>query len=599
MNTPRASLIAVLILFTAIAFLPSLKGGFTNYDDDVLVTENRLVREFGLGTVGEMFLSPYNGLYHPLVLLSYGLEHRFFGPDPFVFHVTNLLLHLLNTALVFLLLFKLSGDETAAAVAALLFAVHPLHVESVAWISERKDVLCGSFFLSSLIAYLSFKEHGRRSRYAASLLFFLASLLSKAMAITLPAVLLLIDYYRGDKPEEKLKEKLPFFGLSVLFGAIALLSHYRSGTVTAGPSIDIVKGMATAVNSLVFYLAKLAAPVNLSCLYPYSGDGWSGFYPFPFIAPAVLAVIAVLALRAGKYGRAVPFGSLFFAATIFPVLQLVPVGQELPADRYAYLPSIGLFFIAGAFLSLALRHRRKLQVPAVAAVIIVAAVLSGLTRQRCRVWNNSVALWNDAAARFPFEARIYKNRADAYKSRRDHERAMEDYRRALSLKSDYAEALNNRGNLYAGLKDHDAALRDLTAALDINPSYANALYNRALVRADRGDHAGALADYSRLIGLRPGYAEAYNNRGTVHARLGRLEPAIEDFSAALRLRPSLSEARMNRARSYCLAKDYLQARQDALYLKRQGYSLDPEFEKTLNACLAGLPAAPIDNTAEK
>ena len=320
----RIALILIAVV-TAVSFLSSLDNGFVNWDDNEYVTENYAIRSFSWNTLKTIFTSFYLGTYCPLVILSYTLEYALFGLAPFGYHLTNLLLHIGNTLLVFALVLRLSTHPPSALVAALLFGVHPLHVESVAWVTERKDVLSTLFFLGALLCYLRYQEDKQAHLYALSIVAFVLSLFSKPMGVTLPLILLLCDYLcaRG-WTYRTLVEKVPFVMVSALFSVIMVLAQHSSGGINAARFSALVDNVLVACWGLVFYLSKTLAPVGLSAYYPYPPE--ISFHLLAFFLPPIL----LLALTAGvwisrRYTRTVVFGSLFFFVTLLPVLKIIPI----------------------------------------------------------------------------------------------------------------------------------------------------------------------------------------------------------------------------------------------------------------------------------
>ncbi|MCX5902467.1 MAG: tetratricopeptide repeat protein [Proteobacteria bacterium] len=617
--TLAASLSAV-VLITVIAFYPSLNNGFPNWDDGAYLTENAAVKELSWHSIKTMFTSFYVACYLPLTILSYALEYRFFGLDPFAYHATSLILHLGNCLLVFWFIFMLRANITAAFITALLFGIHPLHVESVAWVSERKDVLCTLFFLAALISYLYYHRKAKSpALYSLALALFMCALLSKAMAITLPCVLLLCDYFNQRAWNRKLLwEKVPFFLLAAIFAAVALYAQHSLGGVRNQPSVSLLDTVAIAGYGLVFYLAKILVPLNLSCLYPYPNMAQG--LPVSFYAGAMLAFILLAAAAASvRYAKDLSFGALFFFITIAPVLQLVPIGQAMAADRYTYIPSIGLLYLAAeGFARLcgsggeAARKRNRLLLP---AAIFICAMLCVLTWQRCLVWKDGVTLWNDVIRNYPLDPVAYHNRALAFKDAGDYERAIADFTTALTMSPQFIDAYNNRGLAYKNKKEFKKALADFDTALSLSPRYAKAWCNRGLTFTLTGEYRRAvddltravaldpqfaiafynrgnafaalaederaIADYTRALDIDACYAEAYNNRANLLLKKNAYDQAIADYSQALKFKPEFTTARYNRAVAWYEKGDYKQAWAEVRVLQASGFRVSGEFLQRL------------------
>jgi protein O-mannosyl-transferase len=569
--------LSAVILITALAYCPSLNNGFPNWDDGAYLTENAAVRELSWSSIKTMFSSFYVACYVPLTILSYAVEYHVAGLDPFVYHATSLILHLGNCLLVFWFIYLLSAHLPAAFVTALLFGLHPLHVESVAWVSERKDVLCTFFYLTALVSYLYYCRAQRLTRYLLSLFLFICALLSKAMAITLPCVLLLCDYFKHRPWNSRvLWEKVPFFLLTAIFAGVALYAQQTLGGVRNQPSVSLLETAVIAGYGLVFYLGKMIAPFSLSCLYPYPAA--AAGLPVSFYAGAMLALMLLSATAyAARYSRTVSFGVLFFLFTIAPVLQLVPIGQAMAADRYTYIPSIGLLYLAAeGFARLrgsygkSAQKRNRLLIP---AAVGICAMLCVLTWQRCRVWKDGVTLWNDVIQKYPGDPISYHNRGLAYKDAGDYERAVADFTTALSINPQFIDAYNNRGLAYKNNREYKKALSDFDIAISLRPRYVKAWCNRGLTHTITGQYQKAIEDLTRAVAIDPQFALAYYNRGNAYAALDDDEHAIADYTQSLSLDPSSAEAYNNRAN--LLLKEKLYDRAIADYTQALKYK--PEF----------------------
>ncbi|HEY5997995.1 MAG TPA: tetratricopeptide repeat protein [bacterium] len=594
---------AVLALAaTLLVYLPGLGNGFTNWDDDHYVTANRFVQRLSGANLLHHATSFTAGNYHPLTLAVLSLIHRAFGPDPRAFHAASLLLHCANVALVLRLALRLGAGASAAGIAALLFGVHPLHVESVAWVAEFKDVLSAAFFFAAILAYLQYRDGTRRRLwYGLALASFLLSLLAKPMAVTLPVVLLLCDRLQGRRRDRAaLIEKAPFFLLALLFGGVALVSQQsalRSGIFALGENLRI------AAHGLLFYLAKAIVPTGLSALYqiPRTADG--GLPPAFTWAPLVILPLVALAAWWGRRSRTAAFSALFFLVTLLPVLQIVPVGPAAAADRYFYIPSFGLFFAAGqAYAWLGERAARGSRwagvlLPAGAAAVVL--LFGGLARERVGVWKDSLTLWTDAIAKDPasdmaygyrgmaraaagddtaamadfdralelgarrrFSAEVYYNRGALHQARGRMAQALADYDRALEIDPRAVRALVNRGNVLDTLGRTAEAVQDYERAMSLAPDDPLPRYNRGLVRQMAGAEEQAVRDYDDALRLDPGFTLALVNRGIAQGRLGRLSAAIDDFTRAAAIEPRSATVFENRAMAYAAAGDQQRAAAD-------------------------------------
>lgn len=447
---------------------------------------------------------------------------------------------------MFWLVLLLTARAPAALFAALLFAVHPLHVESVAWISERKDVLYAFFYLAAMIAYVFYAGPRRERRgYAFALGFFALSLLSKPMAVTLPLVLLLLDYLL-ERPTSRalLYEKLPFILAAGACSAAAMLIHRHSGVILQGVAFGPAHNAARAVNNIAFYLQKLVWPARLSCVYPYRPELGEPFSAHTLVSLAALAVLGALVAR--KPSRSTVFGTGFFLVTLLPVLQFVPIGHAVTADRYTYVPYLGLFFIAARALDAWAERAKAFRLPLYASAACLVLVFAGLSRSRAAVWQDSLTLWNDVLAQHQDVELAYNGRAYYYNSIGDCARAILDYDQTLRLNPGFAIGYNDRGTCRQKLGDLAGAIRDFDRAVELDPRYSAAYYNRGNCRLRGGDLDGAAGDYTKAIEADPKNADAYNNRGVVRRTRGRYDDAMADFDAALRVDPVHGGAASNR-----------------------------------------------------
>jgi hypothetical protein len=337
--------LGLILIITLVAYLPVFKAGFV-WDDTNYVQNNQQIRSIDLESIFSKYVM---GNYHPLTMLAFAVEYKFFGLNETGYHIINLLLHLANVLLVYYAAFLLSKKTNVALITALLFGIHPLHTESVAWISGLKDLLYTSFFLGAYIFYLKYLGEKQNRFYLLALLLFLFSLFSKAMAVSLPVLLLLTDYFKDRKIGIKiLIEKIPFFLLAIIFGVVAIFAQRSSEAIQDLSNYSFLQRIVFAGYGFITYLWKFFLPVYQSAFYPYpvkNGESISlQFYIYPLLALGILA-FAIYSLR---FTKRIFFGLIFFVITIGLVLQLLPVGEAIMADRYSYIPSIGIFYLAGA-----------------------------------------------------------------------------------------------------------------------------------------------------------------------------------------------------------------------------------------------------------
>ena len=576
MSKHKTKLIAlgVLMLATFITFLPALDNEFTNWDDPKYIIDNHIIKDLSWERTKAIFMDEErkSGLYAPLTYLSWAVEFSYVNLEPYVYHRDNIILHMLNTALVFLLIMMLVGRVEAAFITAALFGLHPMHVESVAWITERKDVLFTFFFLLSLISYVAyaFQEKNRKRNYLLALFMMLLSLLSKPAAVVLPIMLLLIDYLKfrllATNIEEKentgivsrlmkdksiLMEKLPFFGLSMIWGYITINT---TRSIAGGETFSLIERTLFAFYGLTNYLYKLIVPIDLSCFYPYPRL-IDGHLPIIYyIAPVIIIAISYLIYRSVKFTRDVVFGSLFFFFSIALVLQFFPVGPNIVTDRYTYVPYIGLFFIIGQVymyvIDSANQKIAKFKNLLMIAMIGVLGTLGYLSHERCKVWKNSETLWTDVIAKFPNTSEGYLNRGQYYTDTDQFDKALLDYAVTLQLNPRSTLAYINRGNVFGRRGIFDKALFNYSKALEISPNASKIYLNRGNVYGMKGLIDSSIVDYTKAIALERNYLDAYINRAISYSKLRDFDNAFADFNYALKINPRSFKTYTMRAYAY-------------------------------------------------
>ena len=529
-NIPQPALACLIVL--AVLF-PVLHNGFISYDDVQYVVSNPALRGSWLDALA---FSP--GYYHPVVTLLYKAEFSLFGLDPGPYHIISLALHLANCASVYYLFSLFGCRREAAFLGTLLFGVHPLQVESVAWISGRKELLWGFFSFWTLICYLKYTDTGKNRFFILSLFCFLLAGFSKPFALMLVFALPLADYSRKRGFSAMLLlEKVPFF-LSAI--SLFLLSWVPSGfLLAAGPGgADPLRTGAIALINLFFYLGKLMLPVDLSPVYPppslpAAPAGW--FFLFIASATAFYAARRVL-FRPEKPGPAKTafFCLVFFLITIFPALWIFP-----SADRYAYVPAAGIFFLYSSLVCRLyealsrgrdaacgkdVNHNRLIKFFSsgrMLAVLVAAhcAVLGGVSFARAAVWKDTFSWCKDVMEKYPREPVAYYARAGAYKAAGRYQEAIKDFDRCLELRPDDWKTLNNRAQVFMDMNKFDMAIKDYNAAILNNPGSAQLFLHRGNAYFIKGAYAAALKDYDRSLAIAPAYLAASENKRIVLGKL--------------------------------------------------------------------------------
>lgn len=596
----------IIALLSVAVFIPALQNGFVNWDDPRYVYENQHIRTIDFTFFKWMFTGFHFANWHPLTWLSHAIDYAVWGLDPMGHHLTSILLHGLNTFLVVILITRLiqiahpGKDEhgfnvplTAGVVTGLLFALHPIHVESVAWVSERKDLLCAFFFLLSMLSYLKYSSSGQQKKhYILCLLFFILALMSKPMAVTLPVVFIILDLYPLERLSLKtyrrvLIEKLPFFVLSLASSVITVMAQQTEGAISTSETLPLADRVLTAFHALMFYLNKMVWPTGLAPIYPYPSEIllFSPKYMGAFISTVIITIISILLWRRQK---------VFFAAwayyiiTLLPVLGIIQVGSQAAADRYTYLPSLGPFLLAG--LGTAFIYRKfivnRFRVLFFVPLIILFCVLSLFSVRQTKIWENSVTLWKHDLSLYPdtsFKAYVnlgkayfdlndypnalenlnkaidinpgndtaYYNRGAVYLSQDRNNEAIEDFNKAIEVNPRHWEAYFNRGRTYYASGGYEKAIDDFSKVIEINPEFEEVYYNMGTIYASVfNDHIKALKYYSRAIEIKPDYASAYHNRGTVYVSMGDDNNAIDDFSAAIFFNRTDAMAYFNRGHAF-------------------------------------------------
>jgi protein O-mannosyl-transferase len=521
-----------LAAFTFLLFSPSLKYDFVNWDDDVNIYDNENVVRFD---VNGIFTDHVIGNYNPLTTLTFALEYKSVGEKPFLYHLNNLLLQVLCTLLVFMLMRKMKLSFLGSFLVALLFGIHPMHVESVVWVTERKDVLFGAFFLLSLIFYTDYLEKKKNLFFILSLGVFVFALLSKIQAVALAPTLLLIDYWYNRKIDRKLiLEKIPFFLLALVTGLAGIWFLRQQGSLDTGTSFPLVQRLFIGSYSFVVYLIKSLVPWEMSALYPYPHKISAVFYLS--IIPA-LAIIAIPVFKF-KTNKTFTFGILFFLFNIAFLLQVVGAGQGFLADRFTFIPYIGLFLILAKKVESAAEKLPKQRSFIYTVLVVYLLLLTGLTFNRMKVWQNSETLWTDVIEKYPNTPLPYNNLGHYLRRQNQPERALENYNKAISLEPGKAQPYNNRGKIYFDRGEIDKALADYNKCIELEPNHVNALANRGAAFGMKQEWEAALKDLNKALELEPFHSNALSNRAFVWFQMQEYEKSIEDFSKYLTVEPN-------------------------------------------------------------
>jgi len=544
--------IAVLI-FTALLYARGIFNGFVCFDDEDYILKNPFLKDLSWHGVKAIFTSYYSSNYHPLTTLAYLFEYNWFGVNPLPYHALNVLLHLVNTWLVFKLAEQLSGKKVTALIVCVLFAIHPMHVESVAWVSELKDVLYAAFYVSSLLLYLRYMTSGFRAKYYnGMLLLFIASMLSKSAAVTLPVLLVAIDLYKGRSFDTRfVVEKIPLLLLSLIFGIVNIYAQRSGGPVLVlTESVGFVNGTFLIFSAVAAYIMRII-PFSLSAMhyFPMIHNGalpWKYYLSLPF-----LLFISWLVIRRSAFRKELLFGFSFFLIAVSVMLQIVSVGSALIAERYTYIAYIGVFYIIGQWVAGVGPERLRSIGTVVFSLAVV--ILSAQTWNRISVWKDSNILCTDIIEKNPGILDVnfvYLLRGNARTSDGDLKGAMEDYTQAIIMNPQFAfeySAYYCRGHVYDMTGNIKAAIQDYTNSIQLKPDIAEVFNNRGWDLFQSGNANAAMQDFNKAISLDTGYAEAYNNRGWIFYQSGDTKSALTDFSKTISLKPGFDKPYYNRS----------------------------------------------------
>ncbi len=582
----RYYLAGSVALATLLVYLPALRNAFVDWDDDVYIFANPYLKAPAFGFVKWALSTIRAGSWHPLTWISYSLDYAAWGLNPLGYHLTNIILHAVNTFVVVLLAIKvfdafkeraITNEQSpflnertillAAGTAGLLFGLHPVHVESVAWVAERKDLLCALFFLLSIVGYTNYvgsrqsaagglqskgngKDEGGRKNffinrhYFVTLALFILALLSKPMAVSLPVVLLLLDWFpfnrirSGRTLWSACAEKLPFFALGLAASIVTVLAQRAEGAMKLMETVPLSTRLLVAAESLIAYLWKMIAPVHLVPYYAYPES--ASFLSLKYLSAIALVILitaACMVLAKKQKLWLTAWG--YYVLTLIPVLGFIQVGGQSMADRYTYLPSLGPFFIIGLAVAWAWRTVNALQraglvrVACGAAAIFVFVSLSYATLVHISIWKNSFTLWGYVLEKEPGRVPLaYAYRGVAFERVGRFDKAIEDYERAIALNPSYYPAYNNMGALLGKMSLFARAIEYFNKAIDLSPDYTDAYYNRGITYVAIEQFGRALEDFNKAILLNPDDATAYVERGDLHLRMGNRDLALADFQIA-------------------------------------------------------------------
>lgn len=578
----------VISCLTFLVYLPGLGNGFLDWDDTQYIVQNTNIRSFRLGMFLWALFDYRSNLWHPLTWISHALDYAIWGLKPFGHHLTNNFLHAVNTAIVVWLVQLLIRIESftrpkeapfdtrflliASGTTALFFGLHPIHVESVAWVSERKDLLYSLFYMTSIIAYIHFVSSQKNNTplewykhrlYWLTLTLFLLSLASKPMAVTLPAVLMILDWYplrrisQTKPPLTLLYEKVPLFALSAAISIITIVAQKTAGGLKSLENATISIRTAVAFRSLAEYLWNLFLPIKLLPFYPYPKDAALVKPVYLASAVIVIAITVMVVLLAKKQKIWLVVWSCF-VISVLPVLGFFQAGWQAKADRFVYLPSLCLFLSVGigcasAWEGISNLKSHKQFFRTISAILIcgVCLLMLLLTTRQISIWKSTTSLWDynlkEITAIYP---EAYYLRGGAFRDDKQYDKAIEDFTKAISLDPTYAMAYIERAGVYLEKREYGQAIEDARRGISLNPDFVEAHVTLGNVFFITGDSNSAIDEYNAAISRKPDFAPAYIARGFVSKSLGKSGKAIEDYSKALSINPKLADIYFARGEIY-------------------------------------------------
>lgn len=589
----RAYIVAALLAaLTLIAFWQVLKCQFVNFDDDHYVLNNpHVLSGLTIANIKWAFTTLYESFWMPTIWLSFMLDQQMYGLNPFGYHLTNLLFHIANVVLLFLVLRRMTKSTWRSALVAALFAVHPLHVESVAWVTERKDLVSTLFYILTMGAYALYAERPDRKRYSLVVLMLALGLMSKTTLVTLPFVLLLLDYWplrrfahdsgkRADAGVMRrlILEKAPLALLCIGATAVSFLAQRASNAVSSFDAFSMTIRVKNAFVSYVEYIAKMLWPAKLAVFYPHPLNTLPMWQVVG--SGILLACITVLVLAARRSRPHLAVGWLWYLGTLIPMIGLVQLGWQSMADRYTYVPLTGLFIAIVWSIPEPFTQVRRVAVATISGIVLT--VLTALTWVQAGCWHDSFALFSHALAVTQRNFVAHNNLGTALAEEKRYGEAVDHFQEAVRIFPGYAYAYNNLGNSLLSLGRRDEAIKAYSEAVHIKPTYDVARANLAAAVEQQG--AGSLASGGQPETPDPASqsAIAHFNLGATMQQQGNLAQAVKEYRQAIKLKPDLLRAHYNLAVALFFQEDYAAAWKEVHECRKLGNNPDPNFVQALS-----------------
>lgn len=570
-----------IAIFTGIVFIPMLSNSFTNWDDQFYITSNPMFQ--GKIYWDEVFTHPLMANFHPLTMMTLAMNYQVSELSPFSYYLVNWLVHMANTAMVFYLAYRLSkNNHWVGGITALLFGIHPMHVESVAWASERKDVLYTFFFLWALLVYWKYIQQSDLKKYFVVILLYVLSLLSKPAAVVFPLVMLLMDAFAGRswKESKVWMEKIPFFILSVIFGLLAIKFQHGAKAIEMAGGYPLWQKVVFSIYGFGEYVKRFFWPYSMSNIHPFPEKG---VIPGSFYIGFIFCVITLVAAWWFRKKNFVWFGIGFFAANIVLVLQLLSFGHAIIAERYTYVPYIGIAFtlsMAWANSQLSEGVKKGLLV----LMLIVCGAFSVAAFQQTKVWKSSETLWSNAIESYPRSALARANRGQNLAKNGKYDEALADFEIALQVEPNDSFALINRASIYLNQQNYPAAYADAESLIQHAPWIPRGYYFRGVAGFQLKQPEQALADLTHAVELDPKMDDAWSYKGVVNYNYRQdYQAAFDDFSRAIELNPKVGSYYKNRARCYVKFGKKSEALNDIAVAQSLGENVDANLIQAAQA----------------
>lgn len=528
--------LGLILLITFLSFSPTLKNDFVSNDDNLHIYDNPTIRVLDTAHIKEIFTKLFNPTYVPLTILSFAFEYHFVKYDPFLYHLNNLLLHLAVTVLIFYFAYQIGLPLRAAFIAGLLFGIHPMHVESVAWVTERKDVLYSFFYMLAICCYWKYLSKPNSKMYAATIIFGLLSILSKPMALSLPLVMFICDWYKNRKYDKwMILDKIPHFLYIIPIALVTYLVNARNPIEHGGEAILLW------VWCLIFYFYKFLLPIDLVIFYRFPQPFSLATPEFAlYFATFILLIISLWYFRRKKlfiFSITFYFFSIFFLLRFDDILYLPPV-----SNRFLYLPSLGFCFLIGYGIDQFFRknsHQSIIFKNSVAVtLILIIILLAGKSFIQTQTWRSSISFWSHELKYYPDNAMALVNRGEAYKDIGEVGLAFADFNKSIAVNSVYAEAYNSRGQLYALQGNLDAALEDFQKTIEMKPHFDEAYNNLGIIYAMKKETKKSVIYFNKALEIDPFNVEAHYNLGDFYYQQGNLPEALEHMKKVLEINPN-------------------------------------------------------------